>query len=450
MVDVTSSNLFQNTYKDGRINQNVLGKLSRFHLPGIPADPSSGAAQRTFVAGEKMWVTNIQVTGTGITMQLYTDAYNDIRYGATLTFPFKGSGIPIDQQAEKVVAEVFDVQPSDDSSAKGQQEQAPAAGQQQQAPAGGQAQQADAAPAAIPPPPPPADEPPPAPTTIALGQTKDVVVANLGQRTENRQGRSQRDLFLQRSQGDIRQRQGHRRSVALNFRDYILGGLAMSNEGENVMNRIRFASRYLMGMLAVLLLGWCVTSAQQKKSSTPAPSKSSSAPPKSSSGSASHASSAAGHGPSTAGGSHGPSTAGGSHGPSTAGGSHGPTTAGGSDRPTTAGGSHGPTTAGGSHGPTTSGHGAATGGSNAGHPGAGNKPNTVGGHDPTAKGGSARTVRRTGPEKGVRSQKGSHTARDAHGNEVRTRANGRPADVHVANRGMDIHHGLDGSRRVSA
>jgi hypothetical protein len=36
-------------------------------------------------------------------------------------------------------------------------------------------------PAAIAPPPPPADEPAPGPKTISLGQTKDLVVANLGQ-----------------------------------------------------------------------------------------------------------------------------------------------------------------------------------------------------------------------------------------------------------------------------
>lgn len=36
----------------------------------------------------------------------------------------------------------------------------------------------------------------------------------------------------------------------------------------------------------------------------------------------------------------------------------------------------------------------------------------------------------------------------ANGSEVRMRANGRAADVHVANRGMDIHHGLNGGRRV--
>ena len=179
MVDVTSTNIFQNTFKDGKITQNWIGKASRFHLPGIPAAPSSGAAQRTWVAGEKMWVTNIEVAPTGVNMQLYSDAINDIRYGATLSFPFKGSA-PIDQQAEKMVAEVFDVQPSDDSSANGQQKQAPANGQQQ-ATAGGQQQQADAVPAAIAPPPPPADEPAPGPKTISLGQTKDLVVANLGQ-----------------------------------------------------------------------------------------------------------------------------------------------------------------------------------------------------------------------------------------------------------------------------
>jgi len=35
------------------------------------------------------------------------------------------------------------------------------------------------------------------------------------------------------------------------------------------------------------------------------------------------------------------------------------------------------------------------------------------------------------------------------GNEVRMRQNGRPGDVHIAGRGMDIHHGLNGGRRVS-
>lgn len=180
MVDVSSSNVYQNTYKDGRITQNVLGKISRFHLPGGPVPASNAPAQRTFVAGEKMWVTGIQVRDNGISMQLYSDAINNIRYGAALSFPFKGPA-PTDEQAEKIVAEVFDVQPSDDSSASSQQQaQQPPANGQQQGQSATPAQQAEAPPAAIPPPPPPADEPAAPPKTISAGQTKDEVTAALG------------------------------------------------------------------------------------------------------------------------------------------------------------------------------------------------------------------------------------------------------------------------------
>ncbi len=44
--------------------------------------------------------------------------------------------------------------------------------------------------------------------------------------------------------------------------------------------------------------------------------------------------------------------------------------------------------------------------------------------------------------------RGSTMAHDRNGNEVRRRADGRPGDVHVAGRNMDIHHGLAGGRRV--
>ena len=133
---------------------------------------------------------------------------------------------------------------------------------------------------------------------------------------------------------------------------------------------------------------------------------------------------------------------------SKAGASKGPSTA--SKGPTTA--SHGPTTAGGAKGPTTA---SKAGPSTAGH---------------TAAGGAAvrrlvarivrrpaRTVQRAAP--GVQLQEieaedgrrpGSHTAHAANGSSVRTRADGKRADVHDSKRGMDIHHGLNGNRRVSA
>ena len=60
MAPVSSTNFYQNTYKDGKITQNALGKglgaLNRFkHIPGTSSP--EGPATRTFVPGEKMWVT---------------------------------------------------------------------------------------------------------------------------------------------------------------------------------------------------------------------------------------------------------------------------------------------------------------------------------------------------------------------------------------------------------
>jgi hypothetical protein len=43
---------------------------------------------------------------------------------------------------------------------------------------------------------------------------------------------------------------------------------------------------------------------------------------------------------------------------------------------------------------------------------------------------------------------GSQQARLKNGNALQKRPNGRVSDVHDAKRGMDIHHGLNGSRRV--
>jgi hypothetical protein len=99
-------------------------------------------------------------------------------------------------------------------------------------------------------------------------------------------------------------------------------------------------------------------------------------------------------------------------------GSHGPTTS-----------SHGPTT-GGSHGPTTGGH------------------VTTAGHGPTAGGtrGGMANDHRTAT--GRMAPAGSHTMATRNG-AVTRRPDGRVSDVHDARRGMDVHHGLNGSRRVS-
>jgi hypothetical protein len=195
MAPVSGSNYFQNTYKDGKISQNAAGKivkgLDRFsHLPGAQA-PANAPATRTFVPGEKVWVTKIECKDDGLVFQLYTDAYADVRYKADLKFFFDKKGaMPSADDMDKMVGEVFKIQPADDQTGGAQQQQA---APQQQAPAArGQAAPAPApvaAPAApaetplapIPPPPPPADEPQAPPKTLKIGQSKDDVIANFGQ-----------------------------------------------------------------------------------------------------------------------------------------------------------------------------------------------------------------------------------------------------------------------------
>ena len=195
MVDVSSSNMFQNTYKDGKITQNALGRMvGRFNrLPG--ATPTT-ANQRTYVAGEKMWLTKVDVREDGVVLELYTDAVNDVRYRAGLKFPFPKGPLPPADRVAKEVAEVFTVQPAEATTDSGQQPAQQPAQQQQAQPAQQAAPPAQAeqplAPvpppppppeqlAPIPPPPPPADAPAEPPKTISLGQTVDQVVANFGQ-----------------------------------------------------------------------------------------------------------------------------------------------------------------------------------------------------------------------------------------------------------------------------
>jgi hypothetical protein len=203
MTNVASSDLCQNSYKDGKISPNgyckgqgIGDKLARIPIFGARVGAAKATAApagtRTYVRGEKVWVTKIDVKDNSVVLSLFTDAVGDpaTRYAATLTFfGDKGSPLPPSEQIEKTIAEVFAVQPpAKDANADGQQQsQAPAAGGQQApaavqaAPAAPQQVAAEAPLAPIAPPPPPADEPPAPPQTIALGQTTDQVVASMGQ-----------------------------------------------------------------------------------------------------------------------------------------------------------------------------------------------------------------------------------------------------------------------------
>jgi hypothetical protein len=171
----SSANPCPNTYKDGKLTPNSGCKAGEFlrKIPGfgsrIPG-ADKAPATRTFVTGEKFWVTKIDVRDNAVVMDLFSDAINDVRFKGSLTIPFT-NGIPSADDALKLVQEVVKTVPSED--AKGD---APAKNSPPEAPVSA----AEAAPPDIAPPPPPPDEPPAAPPTVSMGQTPAQVEAILG------------------------------------------------------------------------------------------------------------------------------------------------------------------------------------------------------------------------------------------------------------------------------
>jgi hypothetical protein len=186
---------------------------------------------------------------------------------------------------------------------------------------------------------------------------------------------------------------------------------------------------YLASTLAALLFAVCAMQAQEKKPAA-APKA---APSKPAAPAAKPGGAPAAHGPTTGGAaaSHGPTTGGAaaSHGPTTTTAGHGSgiTTSGKSGATTTTGGRATTTTGGAA---TKAGAPAAAAGAHTGAP-AGAHPTAAGPHTATGAAPKGSTVHSTPA-----------------GDQVRMRAGGKPGDVHVANRGMDIHHGLGGSRSV--
>jgi hypothetical protein len=192
MVPANSAKLFQNIYKDGKLTQNTAGKVQKatstaggiiHRIPGIGGSvpvPDAVSATRTFVAGEKMWVTGMVVKDDGAVFELFTDAYGDVRYKASLTFPFAKGSVPLADQIERSIDEVFKIQPADESSAT----------TPQQMPAGGLRPASQNTVVDQPPSSQPAvgnqfpdlvlPAPPSATPTISMGQTTEQVVSILG------------------------------------------------------------------------------------------------------------------------------------------------------------------------------------------------------------------------------------------------------------------------------
>jgi hypothetical protein len=183
MSATTSGSAAQNTYKDGKISQGVwkMAKMPGFGSLMSHSGTGATVTTRTFVAGEKFWVTKVNVHEDGVVLELLSDPFSDVRYYSTLKFPFPKGAYPSPDQIASSVAEVINIQP-DDAAASGDSGKKSAPADTAAAAPPATAPPAPMAPIA--PPPPPADTPPPAPKTIALKQTKDEVLANFGPPTK--------------------------------------------------------------------------------------------------------------------------------------------------------------------------------------------------------------------------------------------------------------------------
>ena len=170
MNAISASVKAQETYKDGKIQLSAMTKMGTFG--GIMGHGSAGIAHRAFVAGEKIWLIDVQPASDGVVLQLLSDPISDVRYTAFLKFPSTKGQPSAPDQVIGQISQVMDPEPASGAAAP-----APAA--------------AAAAPPAAPPPPMPVIAPPPPPPdqaaapppTLEKGQTKDQVVAMFGQPT---------------------------------------------------------------------------------------------------------------------------------------------------------------------------------------------------------------------------------------------------------------------------
>jgi hypothetical protein len=145
-----------NTYKNGKLSAGFFGGLCK---------NSSEAGCRSFVKGEKFWLTNVDVKEDSLVLQFLSDPLPDSRYSGALKFPFPKGSQPTADQMEALVAEVIQVDTSTPPPAAASAPPAPR--QQPLAP--------------IAPPPPPPEQAGTPQTAVSVGQTKDQVVAALGQ-----------------------------------------------------------------------------------------------------------------------------------------------------------------------------------------------------------------------------------------------------------------------------
>ena len=137
--------------------------------PSFLARTTPAPSARTFVAGEKLWLTKVlfEAKGDGVVLEFLSDPFDDVRYWGTLKFSFPKDSPPTPDDLAKTIAQVIKVDDSVQASP------------QPTSPAGQPAEQF----APVAPPPPPPDQPaapPPAPKEPKLGMTIAEIESSLG------------------------------------------------------------------------------------------------------------------------------------------------------------------------------------------------------------------------------------------------------------------------------
>jgi len=175
-VAISSGSVCPNTYKDGKITQGTMAKITCGRAITL------SSKRKIFLAGQKLWVTNIEVNDSSVVFDLYTDAYAGERYRATLAFPFLKGSVPPAESVQKVVAEVFTADPPPQPAAtEPSPGAAPPPGGNARVPGAGTGRPPVASPpvtqeAALP----PIEAPEAPPAEIRLGQTTQQVLASFG------------------------------------------------------------------------------------------------------------------------------------------------------------------------------------------------------------------------------------------------------------------------------
>jgi len=111
MCGVVSALPSYNTYRNGSIGQSLLNHLKFFtasrNAPTVPT--------RTFVAGENVLLTGVDITDKGLQLSLLSQEIDGIRYKAFLVFPYSPSSPPSPAEALQEVAQVLSVHPVDNT-----------------------------------------------------------------------------------------------------------------------------------------------------------------------------------------------------------------------------------------------------------------------------------------------------------------------------------------------